>query len=204
MKRRVAGRVWLLAVVVLALAAVSCGDDSPDDAPSGPPPPPGYSRVVGAGFTLDVPATWAQPSLDPQAFEQAAAALRAQNPRLAEVLQESRDSGGNKVFAFDPADGSSVNLIATATGGRSLDELVAQAVTELEQVGATSIQQRRSTLGGRAAVVLEFFLPVRGDAGSLGVPETQYYVARSDSLFILTLFGGSPSLAAIADSVRFK
>lgn len=192
----------ILAVAVLA--GVACGSDSGDDAPSGPPPPPGYSRVVGAGFTLDVPATWAQPSLDPAAFEQAAATLRAQNPRLAQVLEESRASGGEKVFAFDPADGSSVNVIATKTGGRSLDELVTQAEKELAEVGATGVQRGRSTLGGRGAVVLQFSLPVRGAAGTVDVPETQYYVVRSESLFIVTLFGGSSSLTTIAESVRFR
>ena len=201
---RLAQRAGVLALAgVTALAGAGCGSDSPTAAPTGPPPAPGYSRVTGAGFTLDVPTTWTHPALDPKAFEQTASALRAENPRLAQVLEESRASGGNRVFAIDPADGSSVNLIVTSTGGRPVDELVTQAVAELQQVGVTSVKREDGNLGGKRATVLEFSLPVRGASGTVDVPETQYYVTSSDTLFILTLFGGNPSLTVIAESVRF-
>lgn len=194
----------VVSTVALALTSVACGRDSPGAAPTGPPPEPGFSRVVGTGFTLDVPATWDQPALDPGAFEQTAAALRAQNPQLAQALEESGSDSGNRLFAIDPSDGSSVNLIVTSTGGRSVDDLASEAVSQLARVGVTGVRQERATLGGRRAAVLEFSLPVRGESGTVSVPETQYYVARSDTLFILTLFGSSPSLAVIADSVRFS
>lgn len=198
----------LALTLLLAVAGVvACGEEeSPPAARTGPPPAPGFSRVIGSGFTLDVPAAWERPALDAAAYDQTAAALREQNPELAKALEESRPTGdgGSRLFAMDPSDGSSVNLIVTASGGRSLDELVAQAVKELQQVGAAGIKEERTTLGQQPAARVEFALPVRGQSGELAVPEVQYYVVRSDELFILTLFGASPSLPAIADSLRFS
>jgi hypothetical protein len=193
------------AAVLVILLAVACGDGvSPPGELTGPPPAAGYTRVIGTGFTIDMPASWQQPSLDPAAFEQTAAALRAQNPELAAALEQTKASmgSGSRLFAIDPADGSSVNLIVTAAGSRSLDSLVAEAVKELQSVGVASLRQERTTVGDHPATRLEFALPVRGQSGTVTVPETQYYVLRSKMLFILTLFGGSPTLATVASSLR--
>lgn len=198
------GRAFRLASIILALAAVACGDDKPSPALTAPPPAAGFTRVIGTGFTIDMPAGWHQPPLDPGSFDQTAAALRAQNPKLASALEAARASlgQGSRLFAIDPADGSSVNLIVTTTQGRSLTDLVAQAVRQLEQVGAGSLREERTNVGSRPAVRLEFSLAVRGETGTLTVPETQYYVVDDGRLFILTLFGDHPSLPAVADSLR--
>jgi hypothetical protein len=194
------------AALVLALAVAACGasHDPASDALSSPPPAAGFTRVIGTGFTIDMPASWQQPSLDPAAFEQTAAALRAQNPELAAALEQTRASMGSagRLFAIDPADGSSVNLIVTAATGGSLDTLVAQAVKDLQAVGVASLREQRTTVGPHPATRLDFALPVKGSNGTVTVPETQYYVLRSKKLYILTLFGGSPTLATVADSLR--
>jgi hypothetical protein len=194
----------LLLTILLALAATACGEDKPANTIAAPPPSPGYSRVIGTGFTIDMPAGWQQPLLDPAAFEMTAAALRAQNPQLAEALEKIRSQTNqhSRLFAIDPGDGSSVNLIVTAAGGRSLDELVNEAIKELEQVGVTSVRHDKTTLAGRSAARLQFSLPVRGESGMISVPEAQYYLLHDKRLFILTLFGSSPSLNVIAESLR--
>ncbi len=199
-------RVVLAALVLPAIVLAGCGADdrSAPESLSGPPPAAGYTRVIGEGFTIDMPASWQQPSLDPAAFEQTAAALRAQNPELADALEQTKASvgDGSRLFAIDPADGSSVNLIVTPAGSRSLDSLVAEAIKELQAVGVAQMRQERTTVGSHSATRLQFALPVRGQSGTVTVPETQYYVLRSKKLYILTLFGGSPTLATVAESLR--
>ena len=193
-----------LAVVGLGLLVGCAREDGPDQL-TAPPPPAGFSRVVGTGFTIDMPAAWRQPALDAAAFDQTASALRQQNPQLARAVEEARTAArsGGGVFAIDPADGSTVNLIVTATDGRKLDAVVAQAAAELRQVGAESLRQETVALAGHPAARLRFTLPVRGESGTVAVPEVQYYVVRAGRLYILTLFGTSPSLPVIADSLRF-
>ncbi len=192
--------------LVLAVAATGCGDDEPSAANTAPPPVAGFTRVVGAGFTIDMPAGWPQPALDPAAFDRTAEALRAQNPELAAGLDQARATldRGTRLFAIDPADGSSVNLIVTDAASRSLKELVAEAVRQLESVGASSLRQQPTSVGSREAARLEFGLPVTGSSGSLTVPETQYYVVHDNRLYVLTLFGDSPSLTTVAESLRIE
>jgi hypothetical protein len=196
---------FLLLPLLLSVLGACGGRDNPaPDTLTGPPPAAGYTRVIGTGFTIDMPASWQQPSLDPAAFEQTAAALRAQNPELAAALDQTRANmgTGGRLFAIDPADGSSVNLIVTSARDRSLDSLVAEAVKQLQAVGVASLREERTNVGPHPATRIEFSLPVKGKTGTVSVPETQYYVLRSKKLFILTLFGGSPSLATVADSLR--
>jgi hypothetical protein len=196
----------VVAVVLVSGYGNGCGKDKPAPPLSAPPPAAGYTRVAGSGFTIDMPAGWKQPPLDPGSFDQTAAALGSQNPQLVQALQQARATLGNgsRLFAIDPVDGSSVNLIVTAAGGRSLDALVADAVNQLRQVGVGSLQRELSTVGSRQAVRLQFSLSVRGQGGTLAVPEAQYYVLRDKRLFILTLFGSHPSLPAVAESLRIN
>lgn len=192
-------------MLLIAVALAACGDDAnPTPALTAPPPPPGYSRVIGLGFTIDIPAGWQQPSVDPDAFEQTAKTLRGKNPLLADALEtvRARIGTGSRLFAVDPDDGSSVNLVVVPSGGRSLDSISAQAAKELERVGVTDLRQERTNVGQRQAVRMDFALKVQGESGTLAVPERQYYVLRSGRLFILTLFGGSPNLAPVAESLR--
>lgn len=195
---------------VAAFAAVvtltGCGRDRPPAPVTAPPPAAGFTRVIGTGFTIDMPAGWPQPSLNPSDFDKTAAALRAQNPKLAQALDQARSTLGNgsRLFAIDPSDGSSVNLIVVAAGSRSLDTLVTTAVNQLLQVGVTGLHQERTTVGSLTGQRVEFVLPVTGSGGTLTVPETQYYVLRAGRLFILTLFGDNPNLATIADSLRIE
>ena len=78
-------------------------------------------------------------------------------------------------------------------------------VAEPERVGVTGVRQKRATLGGWRAAVLQFSLPMPGSSGTVTVPEVQSYLALcGHRVHILTLFGSSPSLATIAESVRFS
>src|SRR5262249_31015410 len=155
--------------------------DKPDPLPPSPPPQAGFTRVIGAGFTLDIPAGWQQPALNPTQFAQTVAALRASNPRLADALEVVRNSlgQGSRLFAVDPSDGSSVNLVVSDAGKRSLKALVADGVRQLTKVGVTSPQQEPAAVGTRAAIRLTFTLTVSGANGSLQVPEVQYYAVRT-------------------------
>ncbi|MGH9225912.1 MAG: hypothetical protein ACRD2W_19465 [Acidimicrobiales bacterium] len=200
MRRSLAAAV---AVVVLAALASACSKGEPA-AVTAPPPAAGYTRVTGENFTIDMPVGWHQPPLDPASFDQAATALRAQNPNLAEGLEAIRQSlgQGSRLFAIDPADGSSVNLIVTGSDGKSLSALVGDAVRQLTGVGVTDLREEPVRVGARAGVRLEFGFPVKGTAGSLSVPETQVYVVNDDLLFVLTLLGSNPSLTVVADSLR--
>jgi hypothetical protein len=194
--------------LALALSLGACGGSGADGpAPPAAPSPPaeGFARVVGPGFTVDVPARWQQASLDPATFTQSAAALRAENPQLAQALEDlvARAGTDNGFAAVDPVEGSTLSVLVVEAGDADLDRLAAEGVAELEQVGVGPVQQDRTTLGGRPAARLRFTLPVRGTTGSLDVPETQYYAVHGDRLYILTLFGSSAALDAIAASFRF-
>jgi hypothetical protein len=200
-RRGIAAGVWALVVVLLVSG---CGGDDPDAALTAPPPAAGFTRVIGTGFTIDMPAGWQQPPLDPAAFDRTASQLRANNPKLAQALDMARRTlgSGSRLFAIDPVDGSSVNLIVVDANGRELDEVVEEATKQLQQVGVGSLRSEETRLGQRRATRLEFTLPVTGTSGSVAVPETQYYVMRDKRLFILTLFGGSPDLGTVAESLR--
>lgn len=201
--RRVAA-VTAMGAAVLAL--VACGDDKPSAAPTAPPPAAGFTRVIGVGFTIDMPAGWAHPPLDPAAFDRTATQLRANNPRLAQALEQARATlgAGSRLFAIDPVDGSSVNLIVVDSNKRALATVAAEAANQLQQVGVSAPRSEKATVGRLDAVRLEFALPVSGSNGTVTVPETQYYVVRGKRLFILTLFGGSPNLGTVADSLRIS
>jgi hypothetical protein len=194
------------AALLIALVVSGCGKDKPSAGITAPPPVAGFSRIIGAGFTIDMPASWRQPPLDPGAFDQTAATLRAANPKLAQALELARASigGGSRLFAIDPVDGSSVNLIVVDSGGRALAAVVDDAIGQLNRFGAKDLRQERTAFGSRDAVRLEFSLPVTAAGGTVSVPETQYYVLRGARLFILTLFGGSPNLATVAESLRIS
>ena len=202
--RPLPGLTRLLLALAVGASLAACGADGPSAANTAPPPAAGFTRVIGTGFTIDMPAGWPQPALDPAAFDQTAEALRAQNPQLAAGLDQARATldRGTRLFAIDPTDGSSVNLIVTDAGNRSLETLVEEAVRQLESVGASSLRREPTSVGSRQAARLEFGLPVTGSAGSLTVPETQYYVVHDKRLYVLTLFGDSPSLTTVAESLR--
>ncbi len=194
--------------LALALAGAGCAEERrlSESGNTAPPPAAGFVRVIGDGFTIDLPAGWPQPALNPGAFDQTAAALRSQNPQLADALQQARGTldAGSRLFAIDPTDGSSVNLIVADSRGRSLEKIIEEARGQLAAVGASSLRHERTAVGTRPAVRLEFGLPVTGSGGSLTVPETQYYVVHSGRLYVLTLFGGSPNLPAVAESLRIN
>lgn len=198
--KRLAARA---AALLLLLLAVACRDGGTAGV-TAPPPAAGYTRVTGENFTIDMPVGWEQPPLDPASFDQAAATLRAQNPSLAEGLEAIRASlaQGSRLFAIDPADGSSVNLIVTGTGGRSLADLVGDAIRQLAAVGVRDVQEETVRVGARPGRRLAFGLPVKGTTGTFNVPETQVYVVADDLLFVLTLLGRNPSLPVVADSLR--
>lgn len=208
MTRGRAGVVAAIAIVALAVATAmsGCGPDKPDPIPPSPPPQAGFTRVLGSGFTLDIPAGWQQPALNPTQFAETVAALRASNPRLADALEVVRNSlgQGSRLFAVDPSDGSSINLVVSDSGKRSLNALVDDGVRQLTTVGVNAPRREPASIGTRAAVRLSFTLTVTGTSGSLAVPEQQYYAVRSGRLFILTLFGGAQQLSAVADSLRLS
>lgn len=195
-----------LVALALALAVSGCGEDKPSVGITAPPPVAGFTRIIGAGFTIDMPASWRQPPLDPGAFDQTAATLRADNPKLAQALELARASigSGSRLFALDPADGSSVNLIVVDSGGRTLSAVVEDARSQLNRFGVKELREEKTTVGIRPAIRVQFALPVTAAGGTVTVPETQYYVLRGSRLFILTLFGGSPNLATVAESLRIN
>ena len=202
-----AGAAAVAVALAFALLSAGCGRDKPSsgiEADAGPPPAAGFTRIIGAGFTIDMPAGWSQPPLDPAAFDQSAAKLRRDNPKLAQALELARASigSGSRLFAIDPNDGSSVNLIVADSNGRTVDAIVADAVAQINRFGAKDLSQEKTKVGSRDGIRLEFSLPVTGVGGTVTLPESQYYVERGPRLFILTLFGGSPSLGTVADSLR--
>ena len=189
--------------MVVLLTLVACGGGGSAGV-TAPPPAAGYTRVNGDTFTIDMPVGWQQPPLDPASFDQAAAALRAQNPGLAEGLEAIRQSlgQGSRLFALDPADGSSVNLIVTETGGRSIADLVGDAIRQFTALGVRDVKEESVRVGNRQGRRLAFGLPVRGTSGTFTVPETQVYVVADNLLYVLTLLGRNPSLTVVAESLR--
>jgi hypothetical protein len=215
--RRVMSKVALSLALAVALAGCGSSDDKDTTAtPTSAPAPTAPQLAAPAGFTvisdpaskfaIAVPETWTQLPLDAATFDSVAEALRTQNPQLAQTLQQAKSmvGSGGKVFALDPADNgaTNVNLIVTpAQGITDLDEVAKQATSELGQVGATGITQERTTLAGGDAVKAKFTLNVNTPDGPKQVQETQYYVIRNDTAYILTLVGEGPATEAIAQSL---
>ena len=193
---------------VLAVALVACGGDK--GAPT-TTAPDGFTVMSDAkeGFALAVPSDWTAIPLsnNPAEFDQDANRLRAQNPKLASILNQARVLGqsGGTFMAVAPDGMGSVNLTADKPKEKTLAEIVSASVAALEGIGATNITQEPSTLDGKPSVKVSLRVPVQTDAGVIPTEEVQQYLLEDGKAFILTVAAApAPVANAIAASLRIR
>jgi hypothetical protein len=207
--RRLLRKALVSLSLVVALAACGSGDENDESSPS--PAPDGFTTVSDpeAGFSIAVPDDWRQLPLDADTFDDMAGELRAENPRLADVLESARSAigSGGKLFAIDPdtEGGTNVNLIVLpAPGGTDadLEEVARESREELTRLGASGITQERTSLAGGDAMKATFVLTLQDDDGPTRRSQTQYYLIRTGKAYVLTLTGDDPDLTTVAQSLR--
>lgn len=198
----------LLALCLMTLALVACGDDPKAPTTSAPA---GFTVASSdkEGFALAVPSDWTQIplSVNPADFDPEANRLRLANPKLASILNQARVLGqaGGKFMAVAPDGVANVNLTADEPDQKTLEEVVAASVEALKSVNATDLNQEAATLAGGPAIRLAFRIPVVTDAGTVPTDSIQYYRLDSGKAYILTVAAAGPEVAAaIAASVRIR
>jgi hypothetical protein len=94
-----------------------------------------------------------------------------------------------------------VNVIVTAAGAATLDDVPGPAVARLRDRGAVLRSEERTTVGGVPCVKLALTLPLTPD-GTGTVDKTQYYLLAGGRAYVVTLTGNDPALELVADSLR--
>jgi hypothetical protein len=193
---------------VLAVALVACSDDKKAPTTTAPA---GFTVMSDAdeGFALAVPSDWTAIPLsnNPAEFDQDANRLRAENPKLASILNQARVLGqsGGIFMAVTPDGTGSVNLTADKPKEKTLEEIVRASVTALEGIGASNIRRESSTLDGKPSMKVSLRVPVQTDAGEIPTDEVQHYLLEDGKAFILTVAAApAPVGDAIAASLRIR
>jgi len=200
--------VAAVVALVTALSLVACGSDPVAPTTTAPD---GYTVMSDAkeGFALAVPSDWTRIPLDedPDAFNKTANELRLANPKLASILNQARVLGrsGGKFMAVRPDGEASVNLTVDKPQEKTLEEIVRNSITGLQNFEATNIQQENTTLDGKPAIKLSFRLPVETDAGLVPTDETQHYLLENSKAYILSMLATPPDVAsAVLSSFRLR
>lgn len=197
-------------VVVAATLVAFAGACSADKSAPRITAPAGFKVITvdDSEFAIAVPSDWELLPLNPKTFNRVAGDIRARNPKLASSLQQARalsDQGGAKLLAIQPDASSSVNVIMVAKRkGESFESIPGQAMNQLREARASDLNRETVTLAGERAVKVTFKLPVSTDTGDVITDETQYYLLRGKTAFILTLAGPNPQLETVAESLRFS
>ncbi|MGH9265758.1 MAG: hypothetical protein ACRD1D_13805 [Acidimicrobiales bacterium] len=205
---RTSGAAAAVALLLMALTLVACGDDPKAPATTAPD---GFTVMSDdkEGFALAVPSDWTPIPLsnDPDEFNRNANALRLANPRLASILNQARILGqaGGKFMAVDPEGSRSINLTVDKPDQETLDEVVQASITALTEFGAKNIAQEPTTLAGKTAIKLTFQLPVQTDDGVVDTDETQHYLLEDDKAYILSMLATPPEvISAVVSSFRIR
>ena len=168
--------------------------------------PAGYAAVVNrqAGFALAVPSTWKQLDIDSPDLAKLVDQLKADNPRIARVLDKvgGLPALGGKLFVIDPATADNVNIIVRAAGNARFEDAMKGAADEYAKAGARVVEQRRINLSDGDAIETKAELDVKGPSGTRKVSETQYYLLRHHTAYFLTVSARSPELDTIVHSFR--
>lgn len=197
-----------MVVALLAVLATACSSD-----PTAPTTtaPAGYrvESSAKAGFAVAVPSDWITIplSLNPDVFNKNANALRLANPKLASILNQARVLGqsGGTFMAVAPDGIVNVNLTVDKPKEKTVAEIVANSVSALKNLEATSFGQEPSTLSGLPGMKLTFRLPVETDSGRIPTDEVQHYLLKSKKAYILTVAAAPGDVAsAIAGSLRLN
>jgi hypothetical protein len=194
----------LLGAVLIVLAGCS-GSGSPRPAAGPASVPDGYTQVRDpeSGFSLAIPPEWRRVALDAATLQQEADAARTANPGLADTLSAAKDLVGNggRLLALSPDGSANVNVIVTAAGDATLDDIPGPAVDRLRQRGAVLRSEERTTVAGVPCVKLVLTLPPTPD-GTATSDKTQYYALAGGRAYVLTLTGHDPALELIANSLQ--
>ncbi|MFN2608629.1 MAG: hypothetical protein ABR511_12185 [Acidimicrobiales bacterium] len=172
--------------------------------------PAGYTGFTGTAdhFTIAVPASWRQVDPSSPGATQAVQDLVKANPSFSALLSSGDLAAqGIKFLAADPATASSVNVVTkAAVGARDSDLAGAASALEAQytKVGGTVTASRSVPLAGHTGLQIALDLKLAATATSPArvISEIQDLVTANDIVYIVTLTGTSPSLPAIADTLR--
>lgn len=198
------------ALVLVLLVAAGCSK------PTAPATavPPNFTAVShnGAGITIAVPADWVQIPLpnneNVARFNETALPLVNENPRLLRAVNQARQvlQFGGKAFAVSPDGQTRVNITVDKADAKTLDELSAKVVPQLEDSGAQDLAQERATTGAGPALKLRFKFPIDAEGNeTVLADEVQYYVLHDGKSYVLTVINGQGGIAdTIAETLRLR
>lgn len=169
--------------------------------------PAGFEMVrdASSGFSVAVPSRWVRVPVDEAGLKKLAELSQGKDPKAAAVLTQGATvvGQGGKLFAYSPDDGgrTSVSLLVRPSPGAGVDDLATRVLQPYRDKLAAGgkVTRQAVTLNGTRAVRAHFDVPVRNQPGTV-VSETQYFVVRRDTAYVLSLLGGGTELDAIAQS----
>jgi hypothetical protein len=168
-------------------------------------------RIVdeSAGFAVTLPDGWRRLDLtaeDREAIIGAGAENLSPEARtLLEGQLESLVASGLTFFAIDEVNATdqfvpNINILASPTGGLTLDMLTQATVGQLQVAFPTmegELVQEQVTLPSGEATHLSYSLPA-GSAGAIDLTFEQYLVVADGTAFIMTVTGQDPGTTAAA------
>jgi len=215
--------VWALAggvVVVLVLAAAGVFTSSGTHATGAATKvgtANGYAEFAdhADGFSIAVPSAWRQ--VDPSSPGAAAAfqQIEAANPGLQRVFGSGFAglvAQGIKFLAVDPQAGvggnPTVNVVVRSAPGATdagLAQLADGIRSEYGQIGAEVLGTTTVRVAGHRALEVRADFALSGEDGtSATVHETQYFVAASGFVYIVSLAGSSPQFATVVSTFAVR
>lgn len=171
-----------------------------------PPVPEGYQLLADdeKGFAFVMPKTWSKTELTADQLQALADRLRPTNPNLAAAVEQFKSFGasGGLAFAYGPpgAITPTLNLLGVASGGLTLDQIVAQVELGLGSVNAKVLEKTPAKVGGRDALMVSIEVTV---AGQGTVKQKQLFVADEAKVYVFTVAGADDATAeTILNSLR--
>ncbi|MGH9279969.1 MAG: hypothetical protein ACRD12_17960 [Acidimicrobiales bacterium] len=202
---------FLVATLVLtALVAAGCRNPT---APATEVPPNWVQMSDNpSGITIAVPSEWVQIPMPKNSnvadFNQTAVPLATENLKLLRAVNQARQvlQFGGKLFAVTTDGQTRVNITVDKTKEKTLEQLAANVVPQLEDSGARDLTQEQVTTGAGPALKLRFKFPIDGEGNeTVLADEWQYYVLHNGKSYVLTVINPTGALAdQIAGTLRLR
>lgn len=196
-------RVALIVIGVALIAGVGVGvllARRGDDKPGAVTVPAGWTtRDTDDGFRIAIPPKWQE--LPPGDVEPALEEVRADNPELAELIENQLAGSLSdlvRYFAFDPespslAEGFATNVNVVVEGplpsGIDFEQYLQANLTQLRQVPGVTVDIKDRSLslpGGRSAWIVSRFT-LNSPAGARQIDVNQYVFLKGNRGFILSM-----------------
>ena len=196
-------RVALIVIGVALIAGVGVGvflARGGDEKKGAVTVPAGWTtRNTNDGFRISIPPKWRE--LPPGDVEPALEEVRADNPKLAELIENQLAGSLSdlvRYFAFDPespslAEGFATNVNVVVEGplpsGIGFEQYLQANLTQLRQVPGVNVRIEDDSLslpGGRSAWIVSRFT-LNSPAGARQIDVNQYVFLKGNRGFIVSM-----------------